>query len=270
MMNRFAAHAFLSAFALAPAALGAQGVAMSAASAGGPSLIDPSSTYYACYVPSAGTVYRIKTPSTPSACTKSTHVEFSWNHQGPVGPQGPKGDPGVVTLPYSSTMSSAGNLFEIINSGSGVAGRFSGGAGIALSAKAVTGVGVHAASAFGAAALKAEHSSTKGTAIEVTRGAIRVAGAGLNSATAAFVVQGPSGSGMSGVYTITLDNPLINGDPNALLFVTRQGLSNRERLFSHYVFYVNGTWYLRFKNETALGWEDFNPAPSFNILVIKS
>ena len=86
--------------------------------------------------------------------------------------------------------------------------------------------------------------------------------------TAAFVVQGPSG--VSGVYTITLDNPLINGDPNALLFVSRQGLSNRERLFSHYVFYVNGTWYLRYKNETVLGWEEYNPPPSFNILIIKS
>lgn len=35
-------------------------------------------TYYACYVPASGTVYRIKTADTPAACKKSTHVEFQW------------------------------------------------------------------------------------------------------------------------------------------------------------------------------------------------
>jgi hypothetical protein len=35
-------------------------------------------TFYACYVPGSGTVYRIKSASTPAACKKSTHVEFQW------------------------------------------------------------------------------------------------------------------------------------------------------------------------------------------------
>lgn len=35
-------------------------------------------TYYACYVPASGTVYRIKTADTPAACKKDTHVEFQW------------------------------------------------------------------------------------------------------------------------------------------------------------------------------------------------
>ena len=41
--------------------------------------------FFACYVPSSGTVYRIKEPDTPAACGTSTkkgvavaHVEFSW------------------------------------------------------------------------------------------------------------------------------------------------------------------------------------------------
>lgn len=39
---------------------------------------DPApSTYYACYVPSKGTLYRIKTSDTPSECDKKD-VEFSW------------------------------------------------------------------------------------------------------------------------------------------------------------------------------------------------
>jgi hypothetical protein len=261
MPSRFARYA-LSAVILAPLALPAQRATPNATPEGFASLIDPSTTYYACYVPSSGTVYRIKTADTPSACTKPTHVEFSWNHQGP------KGDPGFVTLPYSSTMSATGNLFEIINNGSGVAGRFGAGSGIALSAKAITGVGLHAATAFGSTALKAEHSTTTGTAFEVTRGAIKVLGAGVNTATAAFVVNAPSG--MSGVYTIALDNPLLNGDPNALLFVTRRGATNKEQLSGHVVFFQSGTWYLRYKNETYIGLEPYTPPPQFNVLIIKS
>ena len=268
MRTRFAPSAVVTALVLVPMALGAQSDTSSAATANLASLIDPSTTYTACYVPSSGTVYRIKTADTPSACTKSTHVQFSWNHQGPVGPQGPKGDPGVVTLPYSASMSATGNLFEVINSGSGVAGRVAAGAGIAVSARAITGVGMHAGSAFGAAALKAEHGSATGTAIEVTRGAIKVPGAGVNSPTTAFVVKGPSG--MSGEHTVALDNPLINGDPKALLFVTRQGAVNKEQLSGHFVFYQNGTWYLRYKNDTYIGFEPYTPPPHFNILVIKS
>jgi len=63
-----------------PAALGAQSVAASVGAADGVvAVIDPSTTYYACYVPGSGTVYRIKAANTPAACTKSTHVEFSWS-----------------------------------------------------------------------------------------------------------------------------------------------------------------------------------------------
>jgi len=36
------------------------------------------STYYACYVPSKGTLYRIKTSDTPAECEKKD-VEFSWS-----------------------------------------------------------------------------------------------------------------------------------------------------------------------------------------------
>ncbi len=35
-------------------------------------------TYYACYVPGSGTVYRIKAANAPAACSKRTHIEFQW------------------------------------------------------------------------------------------------------------------------------------------------------------------------------------------------
>ena len=59
----------------------------------------------ACYVPNVGVIYRIKAEGLPDACTETTHVEFSWNMEGPqgvkgdsgpAGPQGPPGDSGAV------------------------------------------------------------------------------------------------------------------------------------------------------------------------------
>src|SRR5688500_12696529 len=51
----------------------------------------PPKVYRACYTPSTGTVYRIGEAGQPASCAKSTHIEFSWNTEGPQGPQGEKG-----------------------------------------------------------------------------------------------------------------------------------------------------------------------------------
>jgi hypothetical protein len=107
-----------------------------------------------------------------------------------------------------------------------------------------------------------------GTAVEVTRGAIRVVGAGLRTSTAAFIAQGTSGN--VGVHTFPLDNPLINGDPNALLFVSRRESAHAEQLNGHTVFYKNGIWYVQYKIESQIGLEVYRPGPFFNVLVIKS
>jgi hypothetical protein len=53
-------------------------------------------TYFACYIPLVGVVYRIKATGLPTACLSKTHVEFHWNQVGPKGDQGEKGDPGVA------------------------------------------------------------------------------------------------------------------------------------------------------------------------------
>ena len=49
----------------------------------------------ACYVPDVGVVYRIKAAGLPDECTETTHVEFSWNMEGPAGPQGTQGDQAI-------------------------------------------------------------------------------------------------------------------------------------------------------------------------------
>jgi hypothetical protein len=55
-----------------------------------------STTIYACYVPSSGTVYRIKAPGLKDACNSPQHVEFSWNESGAQGPAGPAGPTGAT------------------------------------------------------------------------------------------------------------------------------------------------------------------------------
>ena len=57
-------------------------------------LAGQTTTLTACYVPKSGTVYRIKAPNTPQACTKADHVEFNWSDQSDAGQrkaQGPSG-----------------------------------------------------------------------------------------------------------------------------------------------------------------------------------
>lgn len=53
-------------------------------------------TLSACYVPGAGVVYLIKRNGLPQSCRAASHVEFSWNQQGPVGPEGPAGPSGTA------------------------------------------------------------------------------------------------------------------------------------------------------------------------------
>jgi hypothetical protein len=43
------------------------------------------SVIHACYVPTTGSIYRIKTADTPSACTKTGHVAFDWRRNGYAG-----------------------------------------------------------------------------------------------------------------------------------------------------------------------------------------
>jgi len=67
----------------------------------------PPKTFWACYIPGSGVVYRIRETDLKQGCSSADHVMFSWTDggvegpqgpvgpQGPPGPQGPKGDPGV-------------------------------------------------------------------------------------------------------------------------------------------------------------------------------
>lgn len=51
---------------------------------------------YACYVPSAGVVYRIREAGLPTECRSPAHTLFSWNQTGPAGAPGAPGAAGAA------------------------------------------------------------------------------------------------------------------------------------------------------------------------------
>ncbi len=69
----------------------------------------------ACYVPDVGVVYRIKAAGLPDECTETTHVEFSWNMEGPAGPQGETGPQGPVGPQGPQGEPSFANLTRVSN-----------------------------------------------------------------------------------------------------------------------------------------------------------
>jgi hypothetical protein len=230
-------------------------------------------TYFACYIPGSGTLYRIKTLNAPTTCSKSTHVEFNWNNMGPEGPMGPMGPAGMLKLPFDTVMSYTGPVLLVRNSNissASSAAQFSGGSGRGVYGTSNSGAGVHGLTPFvgTGVGVRAEAVPTTGTALEITRGAIRVAGAGKNTATTAFRTGFLTLT--AGTHTMTLDNPLINYDPDAILMVTMGEVTNGA-LNGHFVYYQNGFWKIRYKVEADGGLTDYSPpAGYFNVLVIKT
>ena len=98
----------------------------------------------------------------------------------------------------------------IYGSTSATGGTFAGVRGVALT---TTSAGVYA-----------ENAVITGTALNIQQGVFRVAGAGVGTDTTVFIHKVKTGAGGNicpgfNTYTV-VDNPLINGNPNAILLVT--------------------------------------------------
>jgi len=68
----------------------------------------------------------------------------------------------------------------------------------------------------------ARGSGTTGTALKISNGALRVSGAGTNTATPVFIHSVNAANFSTNLflpYTV-INNPYCNNDPNAILFVT--------------------------------------------------
>src|SRR5688572_10433689 len=67
-----------------------------------PPPVSSSTEVFACYMPTSGTMYRIKLPGLAQNCLAPDHIIFSWREGtpetgsvGPMGPQGPAGPQGA-------------------------------------------------------------------------------------------------------------------------------------------------------------------------------
>ena len=151
-------------------------------------------------------------------------------------------EPGVLGQTHSTTGSAVGVLGVVvptspggnsaavrgINNGTGALGigvyGSQAGSGWGVNGTTVSGIGVRGlATDPSGVGVRAIGSGTTGTALEVSNGSIRVAGAGLGTATAAFVhIAGAANTCdlNSDFFQTRVDNPFANGDPNAILFVT--------------------------------------------------
>ncbi len=135
-------------------------------------------------------------------------------------------------------------------SGSGLVGNSATGRGVYGAVSDVNGTGV-AASGAGPA----------GTALSIANGGIKVVGAGVGTATPVFIHL-TSAANTSGNVTF-LDNPLTNGDPDAIVLVTH-------RWTGTYLNHATGVYY------TGTRWAIFNEdlaamplGVPFNVLVVK-
>ena len=109
--------------------------------------------------------------------------------------------------------------------------------------------------------------SGSGSALTIGNGAIHVSGAGINTSTAAFVHVATAGNSL-GNYTI-INNPLCNGDPNAILMVTPN--LNPNNTLHVYNNHAIGVWY-NGSNWTIFE-QDVASVPvnaAFNVLIIKN
>jgi hypothetical protein len=110
---------------------------------------------------------------------------------------------GVTLLPTAGVWGDS-------SSGDGVAGLSNSGAGVYGAATSASGVGVWA-----------DGSGPTGTALKISNGAIKVPGAGISSTTPIFIHKATAATiPVTAPQQTIIDNPLTNGDPNAILIVT--------------------------------------------------
>ena len=150
------------------------------------------------------------------------------------------------------------------------------GAGVYGTALATNGAstGVYGKSASpDGVGVAAEGSGSGGTALRVANGAIRVTGAGANTATPAFAhVVTPSNTAPNSYYSV-INNPYCNNDPNALLFVMPVETIGTNYFFSPPVsiFYDTGDFQIATNRWVLDAGVDgpFYTGQRYNVLVLK-
>ena len=104
-------------------------------------------------------------------------------------------------------------------------------------------------------------------ALSIGRGGIRVVVWGIGTSTPAFVHVATAAN--SGANWTLVDNPLCNGDPNAILIVTPRLISPNNVFDTHPI----GVWFDTARGKWQIFHQDATAVPvndAFNVLVITS
>ena len=128
--------------------------------------------------------------------------------------------------------------------------------------------GVYGTSTSGSGVV-ADNSFPSGTALTIQQGAIRVAGAGVGTSTAVFIqeaIYGTSGNMCNSNKDTIIDNPLTNGDPNAILFVMINGVSS---VWETIVFYDSTNYCGYGQRWGIINYGAIPNGQKFNVLVVK-
>jgi len=173
---------------------------------------------------------------------------------------GPNGILAVGTTNFSDSFGVVGIAKS--SSGHGVHGA-------AMDTSGGTSYGVYGQTAStNGAGVWAQAANSSSAALAIGTGGIRIAGAGLNSQTAAFIHLATAAN--TSTYITTITNPLCDGDPNALLFITHSfsppGVGGNYETHAHSVWYNTGSkkWTIYHDDLTSI------TNMSFNVLVIKN
>jgi hypothetical protein len=122
-------------------------------------------------------------------------------------------------------------------------------------------------SASGGGAAITAHTVPAGVALNIAGGVVRCQGAGLNTNTWVFIHQFISANGET--HRTFIDNPMTNGDPNAILIVTPRGQTLGfpnlpTQAVSVAYSSAHGKWMLQQTTDTPLSGHN-----SWNVMVIK-
>lgn len=177
---------------------------------------------------------------------------------------------------YSEGLASNGTgVWGVANNGTGargVYGNSSSGTGVVGRTTAANGTGVEAIG-----------NGSNTTALKITNGGIKVTGAGENTSTSVFTHKASDSNIYHAtmpynpkVFTATMiDNPYTNNNPNALLFITYNGLTLAFESMAPAVFYNSGQvstwptnrWYI-YNTPPAFEDQGILAIDSFNVMVI--
>jgi hypothetical protein len=188
-----------------------------------------------------------------------------------------------------ATTAGSGTVIEAVTAGTGTSVRAQAGNGLGVwasttgvgtairaTAEGPAGMGVYSSVTGNGTAMRAS-TGAGGTSLLIEGGSVRVGGAGINTQTAVFRhrVTASTINGCIGTMckSSRLDHPMLNGNPNAMVFITEvmTNVDSFNRTVPVGVRYNSneGRWHIRAQGDSVLTvYEDLDEGQEFNMMIV--